>query len=656
MGALILLLLVTTRRIRQQAEMEKLPVEPPAAALVVVAPKVSDEHVQPSTLLPGVFELSNSELQSARNATSTPNWTTTSGPKRESHKIEQPPSMVPVYLAKKNQLDVEWNNKVRSLATQRAEQAARVAALERQLQQQKGELALLQQQQAEARVDTLQQQSDEVAIQQGLLAASESRQQLSAAIQETERLLREVLAKRQEDSSRRTTILPVDPITGTTRRPIVIDCLSDRLVLVAEGIAVSARDLNGFTPLYNPLAAGVLALARERRSNKEAEAEPYVLMIVRPEGMISYYVARLMLQSHQVPFGYELVDTNEEFVWERSSENEIAVCQTAIDEAIRLRPQGDGPVVSALGVSRPVHVTGTEGEFHLSEVDDLRSPGRTVSVAGQRFRRDSFSSDTSSTLPENDRRSLAPSGRYGPPLAPSTDSSGSGTGYASRQSETGNPPTTGTSHGDNETDSGKYASTHRPRHWDPRTEPFAGETRRADADRSNSGKGDASRNLDRPFGRPSSAPTTDPPSFGESGGSSGPTRGPSGSPANGLSRSQQNRGQQGGEPGEQRWGDFEPGSSIGIKKDLVIRIEPSRLIVGEQPPISMQDVNALDLQAILADRLQEHVSTWGRPPSGFYWLPRAEFIVSPGGARDYESAAALMKKLGIDSSVKYVLE
>jgi hypothetical protein len=105
-------------------------------------------------------------------------------------------------------------------------------------------------------------------------------------------------------------IVPFNGRHGTHRRPIYIECCESKIILQPEGIELSPADFIGYFGPGNPLAAGLRA-QREYFANLspggKLEEEPYPLLIVRPEGIASYYAARAALDSWGSDFGYELI-------------------------------------------------------------------------------------------------------------------------------------------------------------------------------------------------------------------------------------------------------------------------------------------------------------------------------------------------------------
>ncbi|MEZ6047774.1 MAG: hypothetical protein R3C11_19795 [Planctomycetaceae bacterium] len=91
-------------------------------------------------------------------------------------------------------------------------------------------------------------------------------------------------------------ISPYDGQLGTVRRPILIECQEDSITFHPEDVALTANDLRGFSVHQNPLAAGAQALIdywqeQDKQAGKEI-TEPYLLMIVRPSGSVSFYAHR----------------------------------------------------------------------------------------------------------------------------------------------------------------------------------------------------------------------------------------------------------------------------------------------------------------------------------------------------------------------------
>jgi hypothetical protein len=122
------------------------------------------------------------------------------------------------------------------------------------------------------------------------------------------------LERSRADSAHRQPAYSVVPFEGmykTNRRPIYIECRGDSVILQPEGIMFGPQDFLGPGGPSNPLASALRA-AQEYWRNAPRPApdlpnEPYPLLLVRPDGIIAYYLVRDAMSSWDAQFGYELV-------------------------------------------------------------------------------------------------------------------------------------------------------------------------------------------------------------------------------------------------------------------------------------------------------------------------------------------------------------
>ena len=52
------------------------------------------------------------------------------------------------------------------------------------------------------------------------------------------------------------TFVAYDGVTGTTRRPILIECTREHIKFLQEDVSLSSTDVSGYSPSYNPVRAG----------------------------------------------------------------------------------------------------------------------------------------------------------------------------------------------------------------------------------------------------------------------------------------------------------------------------------------------------------------------------------------------------------------
>ncbi len=108
-------------------------------------------------------------------------------------------------------------------------------------------------------------------------------------------------------------IVPYQGSGGTSRRPIYIECSSKGVVIQPEGVVISIDDLKPPHGPGNPLDAS-LRLIRSAYQRLDPTASsavsPYPLLLVRPDGIKSYVLARAAMSGWDDQFGYELIDQN----------------------------------------------------------------------------------------------------------------------------------------------------------------------------------------------------------------------------------------------------------------------------------------------------------------------------------------------------------
>jgi hypothetical protein len=107
-------------------------------------------------------------------------------------------------------------------------------------------------------------------------------------------------------------VLPYKGPNGTWRRPIVLECSGNTVKLQPHGPSFSMMELS---PLIHPRSSPVVhAIAKEMLQIQGAEtpdgapAVPYLVFLVRPDGIRPYYQARARLEPLGIAFGYELIE------------------------------------------------------------------------------------------------------------------------------------------------------------------------------------------------------------------------------------------------------------------------------------------------------------------------------------------------------------
>jgi len=107
-------------------------------------------------------------------------------------------------------------------------------------------------------------------------------------------------------------VIPYVGPNGTSRRPVYLECTKDGVVIQPEGLLISLNDLKPPLGPGNPLDAAlrVLRLAYQQRDkNFGITQPPYPLLMIRPDGIHTYALAREAMRGWDDQFGYELIDS-----------------------------------------------------------------------------------------------------------------------------------------------------------------------------------------------------------------------------------------------------------------------------------------------------------------------------------------------------------
>jgi len=179
-------------------------------------------------------------------------------------------------------------------------------------------------------------------LQQTMAAPSAESQALDDELAKIQARIREVSA---ELEARRLApqpeagfaIIPYEGPNGTQRRPMYIECTDAGIILQPEGVVLTAEDFLGPLGPGNPLAASMRAareyLWRNRGNDGREAGEPYPLLLIRPDGIGAYYVARAALTSWGSEFGYEFVDQDWKLEYPPVDPQLLAVTKAAAEDA-----------------------------------------------------------------------------------------------------------------------------------------------------------------------------------------------------------------------------------------------------------------------------------------------------------------------------------
>jgi hypothetical protein len=131
---------------------------------------------------------------------------------------------------------------------------------------------------------------------------------LSAQLRGLEVVLDELKAARKRDAQTYS-LMPYRGKRGDGRRPLYLECAADGLVFhpdrkTLSGIATPQEVCNEVEARVERQRASVVA------HGGQPEKRAYLLMLVRPDGIATYYSALGALKGKEIDFGYEFIDAD----------------------------------------------------------------------------------------------------------------------------------------------------------------------------------------------------------------------------------------------------------------------------------------------------------------------------------------------------------
>ena len=206
-------------------------------------------------------------------------------------------------------------------------------------------------------------------------------QELKDQIEAQKLRLAEAIAERK-DQTPAFSIIPYEGANRTTRRPVYLECTAQGVVIQPEGVLVSIEDLGPPHGPGNPLDAALRVLRNAYQSRDAIYGitiPPYPLLLVRPEGIASYALARSAMSGWDDQFGYELIDAQMELAFPDG----IPELKTDLVRALGVAKDRQRALVAALPAkySRNPFATKTEETWDSIDADLARGANRSELIA-----------------------------------------------------------------------------------------------------------------------------------------------------------------------------------------------------------------------------------------------------------------------------------
>jgi len=202
-------------------------------------------------------------------------------------------------------------------------------------------------------------------------------EQLKAQIELEKQKLAEKIEKRK-DQTPAFSIIPYEGANRTTRRPVYLECIDQGVVIQPEGILISMEDLGPPHGPGNPLDAALRVLRnayQARDADYGITIPPYPLLIVRPEGIHSYALARAAMSGWDDQFGYELIDAQMEMAYPDG----IPELKTELTKTLAVAKDRQRALVAALPARYSRNPFATKTQDTWDSIDSESSSGAASS-------------------------------------------------------------------------------------------------------------------------------------------------------------------------------------------------------------------------------------------------------------------------------------
>lgn len=360
MGSLILLLLVMTRKIREDQGLQQQAAVAPAAAPAAPHPPDFSPAIR-------ILEQECEQLQEELQALQDERVRTTAG-------------IAVLHSTQSNQ-----KQRLSSILEQIQDLPETVSNPDLQLETEQllAAEAVLQRQLSETEAELLHKQKHLLQLDQQIAAAELQLQERRSAIL----ALRKQILQQQEQqvaTSAFGTELEFSGSTGTTRTPLLVNVTGDGFELLPGGPRISIADMQSFPVRDNPLLSAVLAVYRVR-SNDALSDRPYVLLLVRPGGSLPFYAAQRTLAEADIHFGYELLEPERQIRTGSASVAEQTAAQQAIQGCLVRRERLYSRLYALAGRGSPGETSDDERDSPSgTRRMEIRADGRVIESGTRR--------------------------------------------------------------------------------------------------------------------------------------------------------------------------------------------------------------------------------------------------------------------------------
>jgi hypothetical protein len=149
-------------------------------------------------------------------------------------------------------------------------------------------------------------QKEAVVLKANLTMEDRARNELAAQLVQLEQVIRDLQSARQRDALTYS-VIPYKGKHGEQRRPLYVECTGigflfhpDRFEMIDPSTLLLSEEIN----------RRVDRIAQNRQRAGRPAERPYLMMLIRPEGIMRYYQIQAAVRDLPVEFGYEVVDAD----------------------------------------------------------------------------------------------------------------------------------------------------------------------------------------------------------------------------------------------------------------------------------------------------------------------------------------------------------
>lgn len=476
---------------------------------------------------------------------------------------------------------------------------------------------------------------------------------LQKLIEDTEAELEEL---REENQGQRSyAIVPYRGPNGTYRKPIYIECRKEAIILHPEGIRLKPSDFLATSWSGNPLAAALRATrdhvnAQAAKAGAPEPPDPYPMILVRPDGIRNYSLARAAITSWDASFGYEFIDSD----WKLEF------------------PEGPDPLLAQKQQHAIMLARERFARLIRSAPSRFHGIGLAGTAAGARGGTSGSNGYGEAPLTSETGESDFSEGKFseGKQLGQSqTGNTGEGNGFAAGQSSSSQSNENGEGAETDQNSETQYGAT-TGGDASATGEPDATGQYAEGASQSGEGSSEGSGDADGNGGTSER--------YGQAGGSAGGSAGEnssSSSASGGQAAATSGNASAGGSSGSaasqttsiadsqgRNWAVKKKSrGSVPIRRSIQVVVRqdqiallPSRHALGgvgaTSEVISLnQPMGQISNKFVAALRI--HIKEWGLAGSGLYWRPMLKLNVGPGAEQTAEQVIRLLKNSGVEVSL-----